>query len=89
MDGFVAMLDDLEREIPATSALRKQPAFQWLTRLHALKNIRVIASSSAPAGGDHDFSRYGVTRACEAGRAAVVQYFEQEGRDTAALRDAA
>ncbi len=89
LDGFVAMLEELDSELPAASALRKQPAFQWLTRLRALKNIRVIASAAAPAGGDHDFSRYGVNKACEAGRAAVVQYFAAAARAAPALRDAA
>jgi NTE family protein len=88
LDGFVAMLEELERELPADSALRKAPAFQWLTRLQALKNLRIIASAAAPAGGDHDFSRYGVQRAVEAGRAAVVAHFEQAARKMPALQAA-
>ncbi len=89
LDGFVAMLEGLERELPANSDLRKQPAFQWLARLRALKNLQVIASAPAPAGGDHDFSRYGVNQAYEAGRAAVVRHFEQAALQAPALRDAA
>jgi NTE family protein len=75
LDGFVAMLSALDKELPANSAVRKLPAFQWLARLKALKNIQVISSAAAPAGGDHDFSRYGVRKAYEAGRSAVVQHF--------------
>ncbi len=88
LDGFVAMLEELDKEVPATSALREAPAFRWLTRLRALKNIRVISSAAAPAGGDHDFSRYGVHNAYEAGRAAVLECLEQDARQTPALRAA-
>ena len=87
--GFLAMLEGLEQELPANSALRNQPAFQWLARLRALKNLHVISSAAAPAGGDHDFSRFGVNKACEAGRAAVVKHFEQPARHKPALLDAA
>lgn len=89
LDGFVAMLAALERELPANSEVRKQPAFQWLARQQALKNLQVITSAAAPAGGDHDFSRYGVNKAYEAGRAAVVRHFEHSVRQAPALRDAA
>jgi predicted acylesterase/phospholipase RssA len=89
LDGFVSMLEALDRELPANSVVRKRLAFQWLTRLQALKNIRVIASAAAPAGGDHDFSKYGVHKAYEAGRAAVVKHFEQDAKQKPALRDAA
>jgi len=89
LEGFVAMLEELERELPAKSTLRKQPAFQWLARLQALKNIQVISSAAAPEGGDHDFSKYGVNKAYEAGRAAVVSHVEQAARKKPLLRDAA
>jgi NTE family protein len=89
LPGFVSMLEELDKELPEGSALRKQPAYRWLTRLQALKNIQIIASSAAPAGGDHDFSRYGVHKAYEAGRAAVVKHFELAEQKKPALRDAA
>lgn len=89
LDGFVAMLDELEHALPATSPLRNQAAFAWLTRLRALKNIRVIASAAAPAGGDHDFSQYGVRKAYEAGRAAVASHFERKVKEPAELLAAA
>lgn len=89
LDGFLAMLEELERELSADSPVRKLPAFQWLTRLQALKNIQIITSAAAPAGGGSDFSKYGVDKAYEAGRAAVVQHLEQAARINPALRVAA
>ncbi|MES2743510.1 MAG: patatin-like phospholipase family protein [Pseudomonadota bacterium] len=88
LEGFVAMLEELDKELPAHSALRHTPAFRWLNRLQALKNLRVISSAAAPAGGDHDFSPYGVRHAYQAGRAAVVRHFEQEASSVPALRAA-
>lgn len=87
--GFIAMLEELEHELPAKSPLRKRAAFEWLARLRALKNIRIIESAAAPAGGDHDFSQYGVRKACEAGRSAVVKHFEHTSMEPARLRAAA
>lgn len=75
--GFISMLEELDKELPPKSPLRKRPAFEWLQRLRALKNIRIIESAAGPAGGDQDFSRYGVRRAYEAGRSAVMKHFEQ------------
>jgi predicted acylesterase/phospholipase RssA len=74
---FAAMLEQLDKELPATSTLRDNRAFQWLQRLRALKNIHVIQSGAAATGGDHDFSPYAVRRAFDAGRSAVVKYFGQ------------
>jgi predicted acylesterase/phospholipase RssA len=86
---FAEMLELLDKELPAKSPLRKNVAFDWLHRLRALKNIRVISSAAAPAGGDHDFSAYGVRNAYAAGRSAVVSYFEKAGKQPAKLRVAA
>ena len=72
LQEFTAMVEELGKEIPASSKLRSNPAFQWLLRLRALKNIRVISSGAAALGGDHDFSAYGVGNAYEAGRKAVA-----------------
>jgi hypothetical protein len=77
-DGFVAMLKQLDKELPPKSELRNNVAFKWLQRLRALKNIRVIESAQAAAGGDHDFSQIGVSNAYQAGRLAVTNYFAQE-----------
>jgi predicted acylesterase/phospholipase RssA len=74
---FAAMLDQLDKELPAKSTLRDNTAFLWLQRLRALKNIHVIESAAAGDGGDHDFSPYAVRKAWEAGRSAVVKYFGQ------------
>lgn len=89
LSGFISMLEELDRELPAKSPLRKRQAFEWLSRLRALKNIRVIESAPAAAGGDHDFSRYGVDKAYAAGRSAVKKHFEQAGKSTPHLRAAA
>ena len=89
LDGFIAMLDELGKHVPVDSAMAKSPAFQWLTRLRALKNLHIIESAAAPAGGDHDFSKYGVQHAYEAGRAAVIAHFRGDGRRRPMLRDAA
>jgi hypothetical protein len=75
--GFVSMLEQLDKELPSKSELRMNPAFEWLQRLRALKNIHVIQSGQAAGGGDHDFSEYGVRNAYEAGRSAVASYFAQ------------
>lgn len=76
LDGFLAMLDKLET-VAAGSAVEDMPAYDWLLRLRALKNLHVIASAPAPAGGDHDFSEYGVRSRYEAGRAAAQKYLAE------------
>lgn len=87
--GFISVLEELDKELPPKSPLRKRPAFEWLQRLRALKNIRIIESAAASAGGDRDFSRYGVRRAYEAGRSAVMKHFEQTDKQQPRLRAAA
>jgi predicted acylesterase/phospholipase RssA len=86
--GFTAMLEVLERELPANSPLRQDPAehpdniaasaWNWLQRLKALDNIQIIEGAPAAAGGDHDFSEYGVKAAYEAGRAAARHFAPSE-----------
>jgi predicted acylesterase/phospholipase RssA len=75
--GFVSMLEQMDKEISPKSDLRLNPAYEWLQRLRALKNINVIQSGQAAGGGDHDFSEYGIRTAYEAGRTAVANYFAQ------------
>jgi predicted acylesterase/phospholipase RssA len=87
--GFVSMLEQLDKELPPKSELRANPAFEWLQRLRALKNINVIESGQAAAGGDHDFSQYGVRNAYDAGRTAVANYFQQPQGQRPRLRAAA
>lgn len=72
--GFLEMLDQLEEALPRDSAVRRNRAYDWLRRLRALKNVHIIEGAAAAAGGDHDFSAYGVRRAYEAGRAAALAY---------------
>jgi len=83
-DGFAAMLRQLERELPADSTLRQDPAghpdnhaasaWQWLQRLRALANVHVIEGAPAAAGGGADFSAYAVGAAYEAGRTAAGRF---------------
>lgn len=72
------MLKTLEAVVPKDSILRKDAAdnpeaaaWDWLQRLRALKNLRVIQGAPAPSGGDHDFSAYAVEAAYNAGRTAT------------------
>lgn len=74
LQGFLGMLTQMDADLPRDSAVRKNRAYDWLLRLRALKNIHIIEGASAAAGGDHDFSAYGVRNAYEAGRAAAVAY---------------
>lgn len=74
LSGFLEMLEQLEEALPRDSAVRRNRAYEWLRRLRALKNIHIIEGAAAAAGGDHDFSAYGVQRAYEAGRAAALAY---------------
>lgn len=87
--GFVSMLEQLDKELGPKSELRRNPAFAWLQRLRALKNIQVIESAQAAAGGDHDFSQYGVGNAYEAGRAAVANWLARREVEEPRLRAAA
>ena len=87
--GFVAMLEQLDQELGPKSELRRNPAFAWLQRLRALKNIQVIESAPAAAGGDHDFSQYGVRNAYEAGRQAVANWMTKREEQGPLLRAAA
>ncbi|WP_181259307.1 patatin-like phospholipase family protein [Pseudoduganella armeniaca] len=87
LEGFLAMLAALESVADGTE-LEGMPSFAWLMRLRALKNVQVIASTPAAAGGDHDFSSGGVRNLYEAGRAAARQHLARSsGRP--ALRAAA
>lgn len=72
--GFLEMLDQLEKAVPADNPIHKNRAYAWLKRLRALKNIQVIEGSAAAIGADHDFSAYGVRNAYEAGRAAAAAF---------------
>ena len=79
LQGFVDMLDAMEDLLAKDGggALARTPSFQWLMRLRALRNLHIIEASPAAAGGDHDFSPYGVQMRYQAGRDAVLQHAEQ------------
>ena len=79
LEGFLAMLDKLD-PLAEGSAVEGMPAYQWLMRLRALRNLNVITSAPAAAGADHDFSASGVRTRYEAGRAAAEQYLAQMGK---------
>lgn len=81
LEGYLAMLDQLDRELSATSPLRKDIAFQWLSRQRALKNLHVITASAPPMTGGSDFSKYAVQNSREAGRKAVDDHFALLGTD--------
>ena len=74
LDAFLAMLSQIDEALPQDSKVRGSRAYDWLKRLRALKNIRVIEGAAAAAGGDHDFSAYGVRKAYESGRAAALEF---------------
>ena len=92
LDGFIQMLDtlsDLVTPQQMSGSPERAAAFDWLLRLRALKNLHVIQSTPAAAGGDHDFSRYGVEQRYEAGREAVAKHLAQREGQQGALRVAA
>ncbi|HEX8476922.1 MAG TPA: patatin-like phospholipase family protein [Telluria sp.] len=74
LSGFLEMLGLMEESLRPDNAVSQSRAFQWLMRLRALKNIRIIEGAAAAAGGDHDFSAYGVSQAYQAGRAAALAF---------------
>ncbi|TWI66272.1 patatin-like phospholipase [Pseudoduganella lurida] len=76
LDGFLTVLEQI-RKLAAGNEVEGSPAFDWLMRLRALKNVHVIASAPAPAGGDHDFSQYGVRGRFAAGKAAALNYLSR------------
>lgn len=78
LEGFIQMLEELDKELPKDSPTRKNRAFYWLQRLRALKNIKVIQAEPAAMTGGMDFSPYGVTTRYDAGRAAVDAHFNTE-----------
>ena len=69
---FLQMLDQLAT-LAKGNPVEANPAFAWLLRLRAMKNLRIIESPPVVVGDDHDFSPYGVNKRCEAGRAAALK----------------
>lgn len=76
--AFSAMLEEIQRELPQNSPLRKNKSFRRLIRLKALKNIRVIEAEHAPMMGGMDFSPFGVRRRYESGYQAVNKILAKE-----------
>lgn len=75
LQGFIEMLAELDADLPESSVLRGRPAYHWLLRLRALKNVRVVQAAAPTLTGGTDFSPYGVSNAYQAGRDAVNQHF--------------
>ncbi|MDC8758352.1 patatin-like phospholipase family protein [Janthinobacterium fluminis] len=75
LPGFLDMLAALDTELPPASPLRQRPAFHWLMRLRALRNVQVIQAAEPTLTGGADFSPYGVSSAYQAGRTAVDKHF--------------
>ena len=75
LSDFLQMLDELGPL--AAGKLDGNPAFAWLMRLRALKNLKIIASAPAALGGDHDFSPYGVQQRFQAGVEAARTHIAQ------------
>jgi NTE family protein len=78
LTAFTSMLEEIQRELPHNSPLRKNEAFRRLMRLKALKNIKVIEADHAPMTGGMDFSPFGVRRRYESGYEAVNKIFAKE-----------
>ncbi len=87
LGDFLQMLDQLAG-LAKGNPVEANPAFAWLLRLRAMKNLRIIDSPPVVYGDDHDFSPYGVNKRCEAGRAAARKQIALQ-EPGAALRDAA
>jgi NTE family protein len=77
LNGFIEMLEQLDKELPKDSPVRKNRAFYWLRRLRAIKNIQVIQAEPGGKTGGMDFSPYGVKTRYEAGRDAVDLHFKR------------
>jgi NTE family protein len=76
-DGLIEhsnMLCALEQELPANSALRKNPMFKKMMEYRCLKNLKVIPSAHVPMTGGMDFSEYGVKMRFEKGYEATQKY---------------
>ncbi|MGF1455268.1 MAG: patatin-like phospholipase family protein [Alphaproteobacteria bacterium] len=57
---YAKMIEDLDRELPESSSIRKKPAYERLLEYRCMKNLTVIPSPHAPMTGGMDFSAHGV-----------------------------
>jgi NTE family protein len=76
-EGLVAyaqLLHDLDKELPASSALRQRGAFKHLMAYRCLKNLKVIRSLHVPMTGGMDFSAAGVGARFERGYQAAREF---------------
>ncbi len=75
LTGYVDMLEGVDAELSTTSALRKRPAFQWLMRQRALKNMHVIEAVEPASSATYDFSPYAVECEFQRGKSAIDHHF--------------
>jgi hypothetical protein len=76
LNEFLDMLDKLG-DLGKGHPIEQNPAYTWLLRLRALKNLNVITGAPVALDGGFDFSPYGVEQRCAAGREAVRQHLQQ------------
>ncbi len=79
-DGLIAyaeMVEQLDKDLPKTSKVRKTDAYALLMEYRCLKNLRVITSPHAPMTGGMDFSAYGVKTRYELGYKAADAYLAE------------
>jgi len=80
-DGLIEhaqMIDDLDKELPATSKLRTRQAFRKLLEFRCLKNLKVIPSPHVPMTGGMDFSEAGIEERYERGFAAASKFLASD-----------
>jgi NTE family protein len=71
LNEFTTMIEEIRRDLPQDSPIRKKESFRRLSRFRALKNIRVIEAQHAPMTGAMDFSAHGVRQRYDHGARAV------------------
>jgi len=72
------MIDDLDKELPATSKLRTRQAFRRLLEFRCLKNLKVIPSPHVPMTGGMDFSEAGIKERFERGFDAANRFLASD-----------
>ena len=68
---FTQTVEEIMRDLPQDSPVRRRESFRRLIRFRALKNMRVIEAEHAPMTGGMDFSADGVRTRYHSGYAAV------------------
>ena len=79
-----AMIRDLAASLEGNAKLARNPALGALLRQRAYANVTVVNAPHAPFSGDHDFSRDGVMKRRDRGKAAAEAWLRSEGRSAKA-----